>query len=279
MKRYIALLLALFTVAGIVLVSAPEASAESLYIRKIVSVVYDDSGSMEGEKHAYANYAMQAFCGMLNSEDQLYITRMSDSVSRKIDLSASGIQNSVDAIHDYKAKGGTPFGAVEVAFNKLKSVKDDNPNTQYWLVVITDGDFKSGTDGTGKSFLNGKMQEYVQTPMPNGSYPQVNFLAIGDSVISPDKNEKQGIYTYAANTAEEITREMAALADRISGRTRLQSNHITQLDSRTIQVSSSIPLLNIAVLVQASNAKISKSAREVRLPKPWLPMLVSVDGR
>ena len=45
-------------------------SAESFYIRKIVSVVYDDSGSMEGDKWAYANYAMQAFCGMLNSEDQ-----------------------------------------------------------------------------------------------------------------------------------------------------------------------------------------------------------------
>ena len=47
--------------------------------RKIVSVVYDDSGSMDGDKWAYANYAMQSFCGMLNSDDQLFITYMSHS--------------------------------------------------------------------------------------------------------------------------------------------------------------------------------------------------------
>ena len=75
MRRIVALLLVtvLFLAVFVGGISA-KASAESLYIRKIVSVVYDDSGSMFGDKWAYANYAMQTFCGMLNSEDQLYIT-------------------------------------------------------------------------------------------------------------------------------------------------------------------------------------------------------------
>ena len=74
MKKIISVIFILTIILNMALGLSLSASAESLYIRKIVSVVYDDSGSMEGDKWANANYAMQTFCGMLNSEDQLYIT-------------------------------------------------------------------------------------------------------------------------------------------------------------------------------------------------------------
>lgn len=79
MKKLLSTLLAIILVLSVMLSLPISVSAESLYIRKIVSVVYDDSGSMDGNKWAYANYAMQTFCGMLNSEDQLFITYMSHS--------------------------------------------------------------------------------------------------------------------------------------------------------------------------------------------------------
>ena len=107
MKKRILNILTVILICGMILVYMPiTASAESLYIRKIVSVVYDDSGSMVGSKWAYANYAMQAFCGMLNSEDQLYITYMTKAgvynyEPEKIDLSSSGIQNSVYSIKNH----------------------------------------------------------------------------------------------------------------------------------------------------------------------------------
>ena len=128
MKRIMSLLLAVLilfpVVAGVIL----PISAESMYIRKIVSVVYDDSGSMMGDKWAYANYAMQTFCGMLNSEDQLFVTYMShtqwsnsyDPV--KMDLSAGGIQGSVAAIRGHNDSGSTPYKAVQIAYDTLKSV-------------------------------------------------------------------------------------------------------------------------------------------------------------
>ena len=50
-------------------------NAESLRCKKIISVVYDDSGSMSGNNEAYANYSMQTFAAMVNKEDELYITR------------------------------------------------------------------------------------------------------------------------------------------------------------------------------------------------------------
>ena len=256
---------------------AKAASAESLYIRKVVSVVYDDSGSMNnadstfkrGEKHAYANYAMQAFCGMLNAEDTLYITYMNASKSNaadadrygykadNIELSAGEIQNSIDKIRAHQSNGGTPYGAVESAFNRLKAVETDNANTQYWLVVITDGDFDID-DGIvyNEERLNDKFKEYAETEMPNGTHPQITFLGIGN-VVSPDEDEDGGIYTYTAQNATGITDAMNEMADRISGRTRLSSGSIKQINSNNIEVSSSIPLLNIVLFTQGTDATVT----------------------
>ena len=268
MKKLLSVLMALLLVSSMILSLAVGVSAESLYIRKIVSVVYDDSGSMLGDKWAYANYAMQAFCGMLNSEDQLFITYMHDAQSswgpynpEQIDLSASGIQASVDSIRKHTNNGTTPYSAVEIAFNKLKSVQDTNPNTQYWLVVITDGEFDEFggmlvTEASNK--LSDNFTEYTKAVMPNGMHPQVTFLGIGD-VAAPRHEPDKGIYTYSASNANSIIDAMSDMADRISGRTRLQGGDIKKIDDKTVQVSSTIPLMNIAVLAQNSKAKITKA--------------------
>lgn len=276
MKRLLSMLLATIIVFSMVISLPLSVSAESLYIRKIVSVVYDDSGSMKGDKWAYANYAMQAFCGMLNSEDQLFITYMSHSQQNtnynpeKIDLSAGGIQSSVDSIRKHTDSGSTPYTAVETAYSKLKSVSDSNSNTQYWLVVITDGEFdecNSMSNDKKKSFLNEKFKSYTESVMPNGTNPQVTFLGIG-GVVSPNEDHGKGIYTYSASNANGIISAMSKMADRISGRTRLQNSDIKKIDDKTIQVSSSIPLLNIAVFAQGLQAKITKAvySNETSIP-------------
>lgn len=275
MKKMLSLLL----IAAILLIglSMPiSVSAESLYIRKIVSVVYDDSGSMKGDKWAYANYAMQAFCGMLNSEDRLFITYMSQArrsgsyTSEEIDLSAGGIKSSVDSIRRHTDSWSTPYSSVEAAYDKLKSVNDSNPNTQYWLVVITDGEFdecNSMSDDQTKSFLNDNFREYADSVMPNGTHPQVTFLGIGD-VLSPREDQSRGIFTYSASSAAGIIKAMSDMADKISGRTRLQKSNIKKLDDKTIQVSSSIPLLNIAVFSQGSRAEVTQAVfgNELTIP-------------
>ena len=81
MRKLIALTAVLAIILSTFTYSPASASEKSTYIKKIVSLVYDDSGSMLGDKWAYANYAVQTFCGMLNSEDQLYITYMSKYLS------------------------------------------------------------------------------------------------------------------------------------------------------------------------------------------------------
>ena len=67
MKRFISMILVTFLLVGALSVCLTlGVGAESLYIKKIVSVVYDDSVSMRfgsSPNWAYASYAMQAFCG------------------------------------------------------------------------------------------------------------------------------------------------------------------------------------------------------------------------
>ena len=238
------------------------AFAESLYIRKIVSVVYDDSTSMIGDKENYANYAMQAFCGMLNSEDRLFITYMNDDLTapgyepQEVDLSAGGIQGSVDAIRGHDSVGQTPFASVEVAFEKLKSVEEANENTQFWLVIITDGEFQDRNESFDDTF-----RRYVATEMKNGSRPQITFLGIGD-VSMPSADEENGIYTYSADSAADITDAMFSMADRISGRTRLAEGSIEQTAADTIRVSSTIPLLNIVLFTQGTEGKVLQAQTE-----------------
>lgn len=50
MKRVLSALLAFVLISSVLLCTLITVSAESLYIRKIVSVVYDDSGGMDGDK-------------------------------------------------------------------------------------------------------------------------------------------------------------------------------------------------------------------------------------
>ena len=165
MKRIISLLLMVLMILSLLLCFPLTASADSMYIRKVVSLVYDDSTSMNGDKWAYANYATQVFTGMLNNEDKLYITYMSavqDDPSHEpdeVDLSSGAIQKSVDSIRDHDDRQDTPFAAVQTAYDKLLDVDDSNPNTQYWLVVISDGDFNEiikESDDEKKDFLNEK---------------------------------------------------------------------------------------------------------------------------
>lgn len=267
MKKVISALLILVLTFSVLIYAAPvEANAESLYVRKIVSVVFDDSGSMIGERMEYASYAMQTFCGMLNSEDQLYITYMNKNggTTEKVDLSSGGIQASVDSIRNTIASGDTPFGAVTSAFNKLESVQDADPNTQYWLVIIADGNFNGQNVPANyfsdpKGALNREFKKYAAETMPNGSKPQITFLGIGN-VNSPDENQAAGIYTYSAANANGIMGAMSEMADKISGRTRVDASKIQILpDGKTIKINSPIALLNIAVFVQGSGAKVTRA--------------------
>ncbi len=286
MKKAISVLIVLMMVLPILIVClAVSISAETLYKHKIVSVLFDDSGSMQGEsKYRYASYALQSFCGMLNSEDQLYITYMSDVkkhseqnpyIPPKVDLSDdASMQAAMSAIQGIGYNANTPYSMISAAFNRLTHTDDitddkikqywEDENTEYWLVVITDGIFQENNQDMNKDVLKNRLNEdfkkYTSQQMPNGTYPQITFMGIGGNVVSPDDDYEDGIYVYSAATAGDITGTMSNIADKISGRKRLEPNvdyKMVDGSNRAIEVNSKVPLLNIAVFTQKTDAEIA----------------------
>lgn len=229
------------------------AEASSVRAKKIVSVVYDDSGSMADSKWEYTSYAMQCFAAMLNKEDILDITYMSVYTSPALSVDTSDRAASVKKIREHTDSGGTPSESIDYAFQTMKSHNDSNPNTQYWLIVMTDGQM-SGTD-TAENLIN----KYADTTMPNGTKPQIIYMTLGD------ENEtlsipftKSNIESVKTRNANEVVQVISDISSRISGRYAIAKEDIDFVDKRTVKVRADVPLHYIGVLTQRSSAVVDK---------------------
>lgn len=238
-------------------ISSSAEENNSIRARKIVSVCYDDSGSMLGDSWSYTNYAMQAFTGMLDEYDTLMINYMSsslkeDSPPEVIDLKDRA--TAVSKIRDHEDCGATPFETVKAAFNNLSNTQDSNEYTQYWLFILTDGGFTGAT----KSEVEEKLANWADTKMPNGTLPNIVFLSINDfnGEYSPKSGIRNNISVYTATNEDEITTQISSIAYLITGRYAVEKSDINVIDDKTIEVNSNIPLFKIGVLSQQSKANV-----------------------
>ena len=226
--------------------------------KKIISVVYDDSGSMAGERWTYANYSLQTLTSLLNTQDELYVTYMSDpSDAKKISL--TDIQDSVDKIRDKEDSHNTPEESIDTAVGKLDSVKGTDATTQYWLIIMTDG----AINGMSNEELQKKIDSVKNKKMDNGSSMYIDYLGMGDA-WNIKADEANGLYSFKA-TDDKILDVMKALANQISGRIEVDSSNITQVDKKTVKVHSELPLYSLSVLSQESDAKVLSAKAENEL--------------
>lgn len=227
--------------------------------KKIISVVYDDSGSMKGERWTYANYSLQTLTSLLNTQDELYVTYMSDpSKAKKISL--TNIQDSVNKIRDKEDNLNTPEKSIDTAIGKLDSVKGTDATTQYWLIIMTDGAIN---EMSNESDLQNKIDSVKGKKMDNGSSLYIDYLGMGDA-WNIKADEENGLYSFKA-TNEKILDVMKALANQISGRIEVDASNITQIDGKTVKVHSELPLYSLSVLSQESDAKVLSAQAENEL--------------
>ena len=241
------------------------AGADSLYVKKIVSVVLDDSGSMDGDRWNYAIYALQNLAAMLNPGDTLFVTRLNQGGTVQYDVTDAGLNGSIQRLQKEKCTShGTPVKAVLSAFEHLKRQQSEEPTTEYWLVVMTDGAF-DGFYSTKYRDLSDAFNDFLSQAMPNGSNPRLIYLNIasGDNVKS---DYERGLYTYYAKDAAEINNALSDVSDFVTGRKRFTKSEFRIVDDRTIRISSEIPLANI-LLLQSADAKVTgvKSDRDQAL--------------
>lgn len=132
------------------LASAAEAKSDSTIPKnKIVTLVYDDSGSMWEQSGnvpidnwKYANYALQSFVSLLEKQDQLRVVSMSSpTVPEPIELNERLRQHEIDQIRTWTGKRNTPLESLHTAIKELDRAVDSNKNSDFWLIVLTDGIF------------------------------------------------------------------------------------------------------------------------------------------
>lgn len=267
MKRILTMLLviSMIFVGTSITASAEEGKAA----KKIISIVYDDSGSMyDGyASWASANYAMQAFAALLNGQDEMYITYMSDVMngnltSRQVDL--NDVEASVQTIRGniYDA-GGTPLDAVDVAMNQLLSINETDESAQFWLVVLTDGDMQNFGDSQFYT-VQEALDSFAGTTMSNGSSLYINYIKIGEGVAKAVKGDsRKGFDSVDAGT--DIVPVLSDIANKISGRLLFEESQVKQVDGKTVEVHSDIPMYSISVFSQGSNATVTEAKSESKL--------------
>jgi len=238
-------------------------SANSLHVRKVVSVVYDDSGSMSSNNSmnwSYANYAVQTLCGLLNAEDELNITYMSNPGTAVIPADfSSNRQNAVDNIRSSLNSGNTPQSAITTAQNKLVESYSNNRSsgikTEYWLVVLSDGEFNE--QGVfGKAELDTALQDFSQAQIADGMDLHTIYLAIGSNAIEAASESGLNIISRKCDDGKAIVSVLSELSNDISGRYRISQDFITLVDDKTVVLTTEIPLVNIAILMQNSSATL-----------------------
>jgi hypothetical protein len=120
---------------------------------KIVVLVYDDSGSMWEQPGAdskmlpidnwkYANYALQSFVALMDTQDQLKVVFMSSpKVTEPFELDEKLRQLGIEQIRAWNEKRSTPLHSLHTALNELNTAADSYDHSDFWLIVLTDGIF------------------------------------------------------------------------------------------------------------------------------------------
>ena len=247
--RFFALILGFCMLLSMIPLVSADTGDEVKAAKKIISVSYDDSTSMLGDRWVYANYATQALTALLNTQDELYITYMSDPGNAR-SISLSDINGAVTAIRNWNLADDTPSAALETAKKKLDSISETDPSTQFWLIIFTDGDLNDAD-------ISDKLETYKGSQMSNGSTLNVVYLAMGASTTRGKDvdDSKNALYGRDADDDSQITQVMSDVANLISG--RITADNVKQVTDTTISFESKLPLYNISVLTQGSSASVT----------------------
>lgn len=233
--------------------------------QKIVSVVYDDSGSMSEngiDSWSEVSYSMQLFSGMLSNRDKLYISYMSDKIiARPIELTDDR-QSIADEIREHFEESSTPLATVETAYQALITAPAQNEEAEYWLVIFTDGGFQV-SDGAGEAYARQKFNElidqYSQTLMPNGTRLNIVYLAMGEHAYELKDTEAENITAFQCDE-NKIVETMAEISYLVMNKYHFENNSgfINFASENVIELTTPLPLFDLTVIAQNKNVRVSK---------------------
>lgn len=231
--------------------------------KRIISVVYDDSYSMSSggkQDHLYAKYALENVIAFMNDNDDLNVVRMSNKQNYEV-FSVSGKNNKINSINKvegYVANANdTPFAAVETAIEFLKDKKEqygNDDNIEYWLLVLTDGDF-SGSPAKASEYFNN-----LRFDMANVKYESV-WVFIGNEIkrsFAESLQSVPGISVIYSDNSEAICDAVYDACSIIYGRPTIkQSSFVASNDNKTITINAEFPISKVMVYEQDQNVNLN----------------------
>ena len=141
LKRLTGCILALALLLTAVPCAALAAGSTPQHIPRIVYILYDNSGSMfdNAARWAYASYAMQSFCAMMDESDELHVLYLNGGGSeQKANLKSK--QAEIEKFSKITYGGGTPNKVQEIAdLLKIRYGQVGN-GAQYFLLILADGE-------------------------------------------------------------------------------------------------------------------------------------------
>lgn len=233
--------------------------------RKIVSVVYDDSGSMYDDVNSweYASYGIQAMAGLLDEDDVLFVTYMSDPKNyQEYDLSSK--QGVVDKIREHNDQGATPAKSIDTANSALQDYYSNHSSeaADYWLIAFTDGGLNNN------AIMEEEVEAAVSADKNLGFELNNMYFPLGnDALIKDGKTEGVSVFDKNGDGKPEklangnaFIEALGIEADIISGRIRIDKSQINKTDDLTIEFKYSLPLYSIEILSQKSKAVVEKAS-------------------
>ena len=230
---------------------------------KNIYVVYDDSKSMKKDNRSiYANYAMQTLISLLEKDDNLIITKMSDldnDFRNKMIINLKDIPKELEFFREkiVPKSNLTPYKSVSSVVEYMKSnAKQDDVN---WLIMITDGNFE---DGNPIPELE-KIKEDISSLIAENDVRPI-FLLIGSNKKELDKYEKQsgveiwkeifgqGEYPkiYKSVGQHDIIEKMEEIAQLLTNKSSKKEEKNYKIDGNDIKFLSLFPLKKVIILNQ-----------------------------
>lgn len=216
---------------------------------KIISVMYDDSGSMYwGNTTTWAkgNYALQQMAAQLQKQDTMFVTYMSNpGHAETVAEKHIEHQKAIDRIQKHTdIANASPISALDTAVNKLMKCRSNREDSEYWLVIYTNGAFTKNTSDQ-KTFEE-KIQLLQNKKMPNHSMLKIAYISIGKESPVLQGDESQGIYSYTCDNDTLIDVSLKVM-DIIFETYHFDSKDVAYIDEHTLEITTPFPLYRLHI--------------------------------
>lgn len=264
MKRIIYLLIALLLAVSVVTVFAvaEDDSGSPKHIPRVVSIVFDDSGSMflgagsEGytDRWAYASYAMQTFVAMMDPEDVLHVTYISNTLPHdEADLSIAEKQSTVEHFAKTQFGGGTKNKLREAADLLVEEYGKYGNDAIYYYVVMADGvlDIGQGDFATDLPREVSSLEKALE-----GAEFDAIFFSMGQKI------NVGNVRTSVATTSDEIVRELQTVSTEIMGRTDVTDG--CKMSDGLLSLELKYPALSVTVFAQKPDGSFENASLSMK---------------